>query len=568
VACPPRRSEAIGYRVLVTVILCTSLIFVSENTRRTFRLCTIIIFGISRLSFAKAIELSIGRMAVEPRALHRPGYFKSSEYEREARLVPRRMKCCQQLEVVKLALVRASQRPLVPFEFRAGPFWRTLSAKKPAICEAPDGGSGYGPGESIERPTLIPFRGSKFGGRLTSQTAMAVLEVSYEVALMKREDFGSKTIIVRNQSMKVRARTHTTVALGSVFFMASVPAFYSQVFGTGAASSDIPDHFSATTSGVRYSILSLLVAGLWWIGANATVIGWIAVALLSAFVAFKGTLSFCLLSEDSKSLILPSGVALFLAFAMPIVNWWNYENVYLGQIAPNVWHNSTTIVAMPAVALLFYAGLRSLEEPVFKNMASTAALGLITVLIKPNYAIAWLPVFVPWFSVRAYMKDASKRHILNQLVLVIGPLIVVLLIQSLLVYNGNSRIIVAPLGVWTLYSPHPSLSLLLSLAFPLAVLILYWRSLVRDKSVLFAWVVFAVALLQFILLAEAGPRFSDGNFAWGVYMALYLLFLASANLLLRQPISIRSVSAFGFLGLHFGSGLYYYWRIVKGLGFA
>jgi hypothetical protein len=375
-------------------------------------------------------------------------------------------------------------------------------------------------------------------------------------------------IIVRNQSMRVRGRPHATVGLGSLLFIASVPAFYSQVFGPGAAHSDIPYHFSATTSGA-YSILSLLVAGLWWIGANATVIGWIAVTLLSACVAFKGILSFYLLSEDSKSLILSGGVALVLAFAMPIVNWWKYENVYLGQIAPNVWHNSTTIVAMPAVILLFYASLRSLEEPVFKNTASTAALGLITVLIKPNYVIAWLPVFVPWFYLSAYMKDVSKLHILNRLVLVIGPLIVVLLIQRLLVYNdANSRIIVAPLGVWTLYSPHPSLSLLLSLAFPLAVLILHWRSLVRDKSVLFAWVVFAVALLQFILLAESGLRFDHGNFGWGVSMALYLLLLASANLLLRQPKSIRSVSAFGFLALHFGSGLYYYWRIVKGLGFA
>jgi hypothetical protein len=444
-----------------------------------------------------------------------------------------------------------------------------LVQKSPAICEAADGGSRYGPGGSIGRPTLIPFRGSKFGSRLTSQTAKAVLEASFEVALMKREDLDGKTNIVSNQSMKVRARTHAAVALGSVLFIASVPAFYSQVFGAGAAASDIPYHFSATTSGVRYSILSLLVAGLWWLGTNATVIGWVAITLLSAFVAFKGTLSFCLLSEDLKSLVLPGGVALLLAFAMPIVNWWNYENVYLGQLAPNVWHNSTTIVAMPAVILLFYSSLRSLEEPIFENMASTAALGLITVLIKPNYVIAWLPVFVAWLSVRAYMKDASKPHILNQLMLVIGPLIVALLIQSLLVYNGaNSRIIVAPLGVWTLYSPHPSLSLLLSLAFPLAVLILYWRSLVRVKSVLFAWVVFAVALLQFILLAEAGPRFGDGNFGWGVLMALYLLFLVSANLLLRQPISIRSVSAFGFLGLHVGSGLYYYWRIVKGLGFA
>jgi hypothetical protein len=102
----------------------------------------------------------------------------------------------------------------------------------------------------------------------------------------------------------------------------------------------------------------------------------------------------------------------------------------------------------------------------------------------------------------------------------------------------------------------------------LAVSILYRDCLTRDVGLRFAWPVFAVALLQFALFAEGGARFGAGNFFWGAYMALYTLFLSSARVLMRQPMSGRTLLAFAVLALHFASGLYFFWRIVSGLGYA
>ncbi len=359
------------------------------------------------------------------------------------------------------------------------------------------------------------------------------------------------------------------LVVATVLFCASLPAFHQQVFGTRI--SDIPTHFLIETSGDNavYSILYLLARGLLLIGTNAEVLGWIAIVLLSTCVALKGTLTFSMLCDDSKSSTLPAGMAIVLAFVMPIINWWNYQSVYLGQIAPTIWHNATIILAMPAVILLFRASMRCLEEPNFKNVALTAGFGMLSTLIKPSYTIAWLPVFVPWFCWRAHFGSGMPfAQLARQAAILVGPIAILLFVQGLLVASlMNSSVIVAPFGVWSLYSPHPVFSSLLSLAFPLAVSILYRDYLARDVGLRFAWPVLAVALLQFAFLAEGGARFGAGNFFWGAYMALYTLFLSSASVLIRQPMSGRALPALALLALHFASGLYFFWRIVSGLGY-
>jgi hypothetical protein len=352
-------------------------------------------------------------------------------------------------------------------------------------------------------------------------------------------------------------------------FLASLPAFHQQVFGTRL--SDIPTHFLIERAGEYsvYSILYLLVRGLLLIGASEEVLGWVAIILLSASVSLKGALTFGMLCEDAKSPAVPACIAVVLAFVMPIINWWNYQSVYLGQIAPTIWHNSTTILVMPAVILLFRASLRCLEKPDFKNAAMTAVFGMLSTLIKPSYTMAWLPIFIPWFCLRSISAyGASLRQLVVPMAIMVGPSAIILVVQGLLISGqANTSVVFSPFGVWSLYSPHPALSSLLSLAFPMAVSILYRDRLARDVGLQLSWLVFAVALLQFALLAESGTRFAQGNFFWGAYMAIYVLFLSSASVLLRQPVSRRALLALAFLALHFVSGLYFYLRVVIGLGY-
>jgi hypothetical protein len=93
---------------------------------------------------------------------------------------------------------------------------------------------------------------------------------------------------------------------------------------------------------------------------------WMVVFLLRACVALKGVLSLQILSKGWESATLPDGVAIALAFVMPIMNWWNYKS-YLAQIAPTIWHNSTTILVMPAVICLFTVSVKCLNFPTLRN---------------------------------------------------------------------------------------------------------------------------------------------------------------------------------------------------------
>ena len=51
----------------------------------------------------------------------------------------------------------------------------------------------------------------------------------------------------------------------------------------------------------------------------------------------------------------------------------------------------------------------------------------------------------------------------------------------------------------------------------------------RDTMLNLAWLTFGFATLQTYLLAEAGPRFNDGNFAWSSQISLFVLFTVSHN---------------------------------------
>jgi hypothetical protein len=351
-----------------------------------------------------------------------------------------------------------------------------------------------------------------------------------------------------------------------VLSAASIPAFYQQTLGSKR--SDIPIHFSPESPS-SYSILALFVRALWMITADPLVIGWIAIALLTFAVVIKGALTLAVLSKNSSSAAVPAVVAVALAFVMPIVNWWNYKSVYLGQIAPTIWHNSTTILVMPVVIVLFYMSVDFLKAPSFRNAALTSSLCVLSAAIKPSYVIALMPVLAAWFCYTARTKkEVSLQTVAILTAVLLGPVTVVLLVQGVIIsaYLGTSAII-APFAVWSLYSPHPLASLMLSVAFPSAVLLLYrdgWRG---NEALALAWAVFAIALLEFVLLAEPSPRFTAANLLWGPCMALYLVFLTSAEVFFRQPISARSIPVLTFFLLHVGSGVYFYWRIVAGLGY-
>jgi hypothetical protein len=210
-----------------------------------------------------------------------------------------------------------------------------------------------------------------------------------------------------------------------------------------------------------------------------------------------------------------------------------------------------------------------MRMPGYRPAALTSGLCLLSALIKPNYVIAFLPVWLALYVWKAAVRDRLRwRDAAAHALIVAGPIAVVLVAQALLVSSYmQTRVILAPFAVWSLYSPNLPASLLLSVAFPAAILLFYrerWRG---HNGFVVAWLVFAVALVEFALFAEAGPRFTHANFAWGPFMALFLVFLVSAQLFFKRPIAPRDWPALLLFLMHLGSGIFFYARIVMGFGY-
>jgi len=272
-------------------------------------------------------------------------------------------------------------------------------------------------------------------------------------------------------------------------------------------------------------------------------------------------------------------IAVLMLVAMPIMNPWNSRDIYSGQISANVWHNSTQIFALPFSLAAFVGAVALLR---IQTMPRAALLGitiLASTLAKPNYTLALLPVLglmLLWTMLRA--KIPAPR-VLAMLCLVFVPSTLLLAYQYKVVYghSGTASAVLsfAPFATWTLFTANIPLSIFLSVAGPLVVLLLLPRKARTDPALVLSWLVLGVALLQLALFAERrlnGAIASAGDFFWGTFSAIFMVFIASAIALARTYLAgphsqgrrVALFAAVMILTLHAATGLYYLARAGEG----
>ena len=216
----------------------------------------------------------------------------------------------------------------------------------------------------------------------------------------------------------------------------------------------------------------------------------------------------------------------------------------LGYINPIVYHNPTSVterlfvIPLSLLALHIFCGRthRSLNQRVYITLLS-ASVALLATLAKPSFIFALLPgccLFALW---RAY-----RRHNVDWLLLVYGfclPGAILMGLQYLLVYESQSDGSAIAIGLFTtmrhwIPTWHIPIQLVLSLAFPLTVLALYFERARQHLYLNLCWIIFAVSAAMAYLLYEDGPRVTHGNFVWSSYSAIFLLMFASLLFLLEQ----------------------------------
>lgn len=326
---------------------------------------------------------------------------------------------------------------------------------------------------------------------------------------------------------------------------------------------------------------------------DATSLAWAVVAVLTLCVFAKAGITYALLVrhcprlpsdtfEDEFRLSHPALLLIVtgaLMLAAPIVRPWLTQRIYLGQISPNVWHNPTIIVCWPLVMLLFFAAAAFLRSGKTRALAAIGVLSAVSVLAKPNYFLAFAPVF----TLLAWGRFGfSRQWLLSQAALV--PTVLLLVWQVVASFHGPNamrpdvHIALLPLAAWHINSSSIMVSLAFSLAFPLSYLLIYWHRLQNGKLLLFAWAVMLSALAWTALFAEVhgdGTVDIDFNFSWGSHLALFVLFVVTAMDMLDNPTAMKAIGprALGsriaglpwwLLGAHAASGVL--WLVRQAIG--
>jgi hypothetical protein len=268
------------------------------------------------------------------------------------------------------------------------------------------------------------------------------------------------------------------------------------------------------------------------------------ILLLTAVIATAFLVSRSLVNDLASPLLIPCLTTALLLAAPVAILFPVDKHLYLGYISTNVLHNPTIILLKPLALLSFCYAAGSFDNNRVWSGYSWLPCAVTTIacaLTKPNFTICILPALALMVIQRLYKKEPFNLRLL--LFGFFLPAIIILALQFRMtysssqlqgVYAGSSHIIFAPLVVMKSFSSWLPAKFLLSLVFPLTLLLCYFRAAIRDTGLQLGWLAFLCGAAFTYLLAESGPRLFQGNFTWSGQITLFILFVYSVRFLFRE----------------------------------
>lgn len=259
-------------------------------------------------------------------------------------------------------------------------------------------------------------------------------------------------------------------------------------------------------------------------------------------IAFLVTRYLFLEHKDFNSWWMPVVVLSIMLYAPIFLNPAVDLRYPYGYIPPTSYHNPTIWLAKLfgfCSVILFIHYLQQPKIPV-KIYILTMLVSAASILSKPNFSMCFLPA-AGLLIVYLFL----KKQPLNLKFVIIGfflPLVGILLWQYYINYivAPYASLSIAPFVVANELSQHENLlvDLILGALFPLTVLALYFKEVIHNKWLVYAWGQFAIGLGFFYIFTETGKHQFDGNFIWGPETALFILIILSAGFWLgkfKQP---------------------------------
>lgn len=384
---------------------------------------------------------------------------------------------------------------------------------------------------------------------------------------------------------KIRAIDAAKLIYVAVIFLASVYLFYNQGVTPDRQVflSDLPDHIAFAMTGDSYSFMYLIMGLLLKLPRGRV----FAIAVFEALlVVGAGWITYLLLKKrtSDKKHTIAFFAAFSLLFLTSIYLPGIYEKYYWNTFAAQPWHNITYIgmrfFALWTIYSFFEVYENYLDGISVKDWVKIGLPLLLGTAIKPNFLLSFA------FSLLIILIIDYVKHVLEckkmfdqtfwnivKMGTVVFPACFALLVQAVILYGpsesgaASSSVILtwgATLfkdGVLTLI-----LKTLCSLAFPLLIYISNRKAF--DKQTNFAYLMFLVTFVQVHMLDEAGARAGHGNFTWGIYNAVYIMFIYAIGYFMEhfdlKNKKGQTLCGCVLLGLHLISGFTYFVLLLQG----
>ena len=350
-----------------------------------------------------------------------------------------------------------------------------------------------------------------------------------------------------------------------------IPVKYKSIFGY---ETDYKSHIALARLwydshhffGAPHFLFQLLTIIVKYIGHTSWDYAGFAVDL--AFYFFAAKLILSAVEKENQQAAVNILITTALLLSWPLFALCFLDNrVYSGYIGTNVFHNPTIVVLKPLALYIHLKIATALDTGHWKyNWRQSTMISVMVVLAslaKPNYTIVFLPALAIYFLSHAgFRHRALWTKIIGYAIL---PAVAILVAQFCIRFGklgssqGPSKIIFAPFMVQNYHSKYLLGKFLLSIAFPLSVLSLYFRTIWNDKTMQFAWICFSIGVFYTYFLAEM-PDMASGNFGWCSQISLFILFIQSSLFLLKnwRIKGIVGLIPFIILVLHAAFGIFAY----------
>ena len=221
-------------------------------------------------------------------------------------------------------------------------------------------------------------------------------------------------------------------------------------------------------------------------------------------------------------------------YLKPLVIFISSDNLYLGYVVPNVWHNSTILCMMPFAVACYLLSVKQFAEYSERRNWQITILLILSILVKPSFFF----IYIVSFPVIMFSRYGLSKEFYHSLIpIILGCLC--LAYEYLTIYevgaSDGSGVVINIAQLFTLDFWKPRISyLIVSFAFPILFVFTYARKIFIDREFWFILLMVVCSLGIMWCCQETGTRAAHGNFSWQAIAAMWFVYYYILKTIIKE----------------------------------